>query len=239
MPALWNRSGLTGRAAVLVPAAMAAWWFLLKVPSLWLMKALVWLPLVLFIAPAGSDPVRIDPGTGEWVFSVEVRTTARDSRTGQSRFVDSLDVNVSPNGIAEYAAGWFCYLALALTTAPFSRKKVQRGLCGMGIQTVVNVASLAACVWIMGYGSVVNSAGDARLWLTKYFDHINSLVLPFLSPFLVALLVHPEWRECLGLARSRQAAERPVTGPLRTGKGARRHRRKRAEVLPALPGQGS
>ena len=214
-PALWNRASVVGRAALFVPTAMAVWWFLLKVPSLWLLRALMWLPLALFVAPAGHVPLTRNPDTGEWVFSVQVHTSARDPQTGQSRFVDSLDVTVPADGIAEYAAGWFCYLALALSTAPFSRRAAKRVLLGLGVQAAVNVASLAACVWIMGYGSVVNAPGDPRLWLTKYFDHINSLVLPFLSPFLVALIVHPEWREWVGISRPDQAPRHPTTGPRR------------------------
>jgi len=219
---LWNRGGVVGRAAMLVPAAMAVWWFLLKVPSLWLLGVLAWLPLALFVAPAGQDPVTVNADTGEWVFSVQVRTSARDPLTGQSRFVDSLDVNVPANGIAEYAAGWFCYFGLALSTAPFSRRAAKRALFGLGVQTVVNVASLAACVWIMGYGSVVNSPSDPRLWLTKYFDHINSLVLPFLSPFLVALLVHPEWREWVGISRPDRTSQPAAAAPRRMAKATAR-----------------
>ena len=35
---------------------------------------------------------------------------------------------------------------------------------------------------------------DPAIWLYKYFYHLIYLVVPFAGPFMVALLVHPEWR---------------------------------------------
>ena len=32
------------------------------------------------------------------------------------------------------------------------------------------------------------------VWLLKYVYYLTDLVLPFAGPFIVALLVHPEWR---------------------------------------------
>jgi hypothetical protein len=208
-PAWWRRGSVIGRAAVLAPVCLALWWFVLKAASLWLLRMLVWLPLVFFVAPAGPAPVKIDPATGEWLFNVEVNTTTTDQRTGQSQLVNSMEFAVSENGIAAYASGWFCYLALALSTLPFSRKQAGRTAAGLGLQTVLNVAALAAMVYLVGLGSIMNSPNgtDSRLWLVKYLDHIDELVIPFVGPFFVALAVHPEWREYVAhsLPGSRQA----------------------------------
>jgi hypothetical protein len=197
--AVWNANhgAVVVRAAVLVPLAMALWWLLLKGASLWALRVLAWLPLGLLIAPAGLDPIRLDPSTGEWLCNVEVNTVARNRQTGRSQAVSSVEIAIRDSDVAAYASGWFSYIALALSTAPFSRKQARRVLWGLGIQTGLTMLALTLYVYLLAYGTLINSPGsqDSRIWWVKYFDHINSLVVPFAGPFLVAMLVHPEWRE--------------------------------------------
>ena len=203
----WSESAPNGnvisRALVLVPLSLAFWWFVLKGASLWALRSLAWLPLAMFVAPPGLDPIRDDPQTGEWLCHVEVNTVARNRQTGVSERVDSIQIAIRPSDTAIYASGWFTYLGLAFAAAPFFRKQGKRVLAGLAIQTVLNALALAGYVYMIGYGTLINSPGspDARIWWIKYFDHINSLVVPFAGPFLTAILMHPEWRECAGLPR--------------------------------------
>jgi hypothetical protein len=211
-----SHGNVIGRAAVLVPLLLALWWFVLKGASLWSLRVLAWLPLALLVAPPGLDPIRVDPKTGDWICNVKVNTIARNPQTGQSQRVNSIEIAIRSSDAALYASGWFSYLGLALSAGPFSRKHGKRVLWGFGIQTVVNTLSLATYVYIIGYGSLISGPGisDSRVWWVKYFDHINSLVVPFASPFLVAILMYPEWRESAGLtwpvkteSRRRQASK--------------------------------
>jgi hypothetical protein len=221
-----------GRAAILVPAALALWWFLLQGASLWALRNLAWLPLAMLITPAGHDPIRVDPQTGEWVSNVEVNTAARNQQTGQLEHVNSLEIAFRKTDAAVFASGWFSYLALALSTAPFSRKqakplpweKAKLVLWGLGLQTVGNVLCLVAYVYILAYGTLINSPGtpDARVWWVRYFDHINTLVIPFAGPFVIAMLLHPEWRAYAGFAAP---AERVVENSGGAAANARRKRR--------------
>jgi hypothetical protein len=196
-----SHGNVIGRAAVLVPLLLALWWFVLKGASLWTLRVLAWLPLALFVAPPGLDPIRVDPKTGDWICNVKVNTIARNPQTGQSQRVNSIEIAIRPSDAALYASGWFSYLALALSAGSFSRKQGKKVLWGLGIQTLVNTLSLASYVYIIGYGSLISSPAspDSRIWWVKYFDHINSLVVPFAGPFLIAILMHPEWRESAGL----------------------------------------
>ncbi|HWQ52130.1 MAG TPA: hypothetical protein VN442_00500 [Bryobacteraceae bacterium] len=190
--------GIMGRAAVLTPLAMALWWFVLKGASLWLLRLVAYLPLGLLVAPAGLDPVTISPTTGEWLFNVAVNTVGKDLRTGKSQYIDSLEFAVGEDSVAFFACGWFSYLALALSAAAFSgRRQTKRVLLGVGLQTSINILSLAAYVYINGYGVVINTPNTTGtlMWLFNYLYHIIYLVVPFAGPFMVALLVHPEWRE--------------------------------------------
>jgi hypothetical protein len=185
-----------GRAIVSVPMAMALWWFLLKPASLWLLRILAWLPLAMFVAPPHLDPIRFDPDTQEWVFNVAVNTSVTNPQTGERQRFDSVEFAAPEGNVAFFACGWFCYLALAFAAAGVSRRQAKSLLKGLGVQTFVNVFSLAAYAYINGYGSVVNVPGKAGLavWLCKYFYYLIYLVVPYAAPFAIALLIHCEWR---------------------------------------------
>jgi hypothetical protein len=179
-----------------VPIAMAGWWFLLKPASLWLLRILAWLPLGMFVAPAHLDPVRLDPDTHEWVFNVAMNTSLTNPQTGERQRFDSVEFAAAEDNVAFFACGWFCYLALAFAAAGVSRRQTKSLLKGFGVQTVVNVFSLAVYAYINGYGLVVNLPGKAGLsvWLYRYFYYLIYLVVPYAAPFAVALLIHREWR---------------------------------------------
>jgi hypothetical protein len=185
-----------GRAIIYVPIAMAAWWFLLKPASLWLLRILAWLPLAMFVAPPHVDPIKLDPNTHEWVFNVAVNTSVTNPQTGERQRFDSVEFAAAEDNVAFFACGWFCYLALAFAAAGVSRKQAKGLLKGLGVQTLVNVFSLAVYAYINGYGSVVNVPGNAGLavWLCRYFYYLIYLVVPYAAPFAIALLIHREWR---------------------------------------------
>ena len=219
-----------GRAAILVPVALALWWFLLKGASLWALRMLAGIPLAILIAPPGLTSIRVDSQTGEWVCNVEVNTVARNQQTGELQHINSVEIAFRESDAAVYASGWFSYLALALSTAPFSRKKAKRALWGLGIQTVINVLCLAGFVYILGHETLSHAQGVSRsvsndgLWWIKYFDHINTLVIPFAGPFLLAILLHPEWRRYTGFAQASEPSTTPVERSAPTIKAKRRRK---------------
>jgi hypothetical protein len=194
-------SSVAGRAAILMPLALAAWWFLLKGASLWALRVVAGLPLAMLIAPPAMAPIRADPNTGEWICNVEVNTAARDPRTGVLQHVNSIEIAFRPGDAAVYASAWFSYLALALAALPSFWRSPQRLLTGFALQTAVNTLAFVGYVYLIGYGTLINSPGstDPRIWWVTYFDHINSLVIPFASPFLIAIGIYPQWRDCVGL----------------------------------------
>lgn len=209
-----------GRAVVYVPVAMAAWWFLLKPASLWMLRILAWLPLAMLVAPAGLDPIRLNVNTHDWVFNVAVNTVVTNPQTGGRQHIDSVEFVAGEDDLAFFACGWFCYLALALSAAGLSKGQAKRILKGLGLQTVINILSLAAYAQINGYGSVVNVPGSAglALWLCKYCYHLIYLVVPFAGPFAVALLVHREWRAYFAVPEQRPLVERGAAA--RSARGA-------------------
>lgn len=208
----WAGSVLV-RAAVLLPASMAAWWFLLKRPSLWLLGQLAVIPLGFLVAPGGTAPVQIDPGTHDWTFNVAVNASGHNVRTGADQFVDSLEFTTDEDSVAIFASGWFAYLALAAAAGAFTRKQISAVVKGLGIQTLVNILMLATFAYINGYGAVVNTRGtDNEVWMLKYVYHMIYLVIPFAGPFGLALLMHEKWRQSIGFvtaARGRSSSHAP------------------------------
>lgn len=206
--------GMMIRAIVLTPTAMALWWFLLKPSSLWLLRFLAWLPLGIFVAPPGLEPVRVNPETHEWVFNVEVNAAAKSQRTGQLQRVESVEFAADENNVAFFASGWFSYLALALSVGTFSVKQARRILTGMGLQSGISILALGAYAYINGYGSVINTPdnADSRVWVLKYCYHLIYLVVPFAGPFVAALVVHPEWRAYFSAVSSGPSAHSRTAG---------------------------
>jgi hypothetical protein len=204
--------GIITRATLLVPLAMALWWYLLKGASLWLLRVLAWLPLALLIGPAGIAPIHVNPDTGDWVFNVSVNKIVTNPRTGEHQQIDSVEFATEQDNVAFFACGWFSYLALALS-AGFSRKQARRALWGAGLLTVMNILCLAAYAYINAAGSLVNTPAQSDgVWLYKYCYHIIYLVVPFAGPFLVALVVHPEWRAYFRLTEPRSPSPSPALG---------------------------
>jgi hypothetical protein len=187
---------IAARAAILVPLTVGLWWFLLKDASLWLLRLVSYVPLLILIAPSGMAPVRVDPATGEWVFNAGISTAVADAATGSRHWVESVEFAASPENVAFFTCGWFSYLALAASVRPFSREHARRSAIGFGLQTAVNVISLCIYVFVNGYGSVVNTASTqpVSIWILKYVYHLIYLVVPFFGPFLIAVLTHPAWR---------------------------------------------
>lgn len=208
-------TSVVARAVVAVPAMLSLWWFLLKGPSLWILRWAAYLPLLFFTAPQGGVPVTVNPATGEWIFSVSVQADGIDPATRQRQHVESIDFAADPENVAYFAYGWFSYLGLALSAgAVGSGRKAKRLAKGLAVQTVVNVVCLALYVHINGYGTVVNGQPGAadQVWLLKYVYYLIYLVIPFAGPFAIALLFHPEWRSYFALWEAPAAPERVRAG---------------------------
>jgi hypothetical protein len=188
------------RACALVPLSLALWWFVLKSASLAVLRVVAVLPVGMLLAPSGLDAIKVNPDNGEWTFNVAVHMEAKNPQTGQIQAIESVEFAAEPDNVAFFAAGWFSYLALAVSAVGFDRREWRRVLQGLAWQTLVNVLGLAAYAYINASGTLQNTAGPVppAVWVLKYFYHLIYLVIPFASPFAVALALHPQWRMWFG-----------------------------------------
>lgn len=210
------------RAVALLPLMMTVWWFLLKGPSLWLLAKLSYLPLALLIAPVGQAPLKIQPRTNDWTFQVQVNSYGRNSKTNESQYVEAISFSAEADSLAFFASSWFSYLALAVAAGALARGQRRQLLKGIGIETGLNVASVVAYAYINGCGAVLKTAAKTGgfLWTLEYVYHLIYLVLPFAGPFIVAVSLHRQWQEYLGLAGPVQTTPRPRPEPAAPPKAA-------------------
>lgn len=195
-------SSVVARAVVLLPVVMSLWWFFLKGPSLWILVKLAYVPLALLVGPIGQSPVEVDPQTQAWTFRVQVNAYGRNQQTNETQFVETLAFSAEADSVAFFASSWFSYLALAMAAGGWRREERRRVARGLGIETVLNVASVVVYAYINGYGSVLKTgvAGSGKIWMMEYLYHLIYLVLPFAGPFIVAVSLHRSWQEYLGFA---------------------------------------
>lgn len=214
-----ERFSVVARAVVLLPVVMTLWWFVLKGPSLWVLAKLAYVPLALLVGPVGQVPIRVDAETQDWTFQVQVNAYGRNQKTNETQWVDMLEFSAEAESIALFASSWFSYLALALAAGAWRRTEWRRVGRGLGIETVLNVASVVAYAYINGYGSVLKTgaaAGGGKLWALEYLYHLIYLVLPFAGPFIVAVSLHRKWQEYLGFAVPERAAGIAAVGATST-----------------------
>lgn len=183
------------RAVVLQLLLLGLWWFVLYQPSLALLHLTAQIPFGLLPAKPDESPLEVD-STGEWKFTIPVGAVVRDSKQSNAPVsVHATDFSAPAENVAPFTTAWFVYLGLALN-APFNRANLRRTLIGLAIQTAVSALALLCYAEINARGIVVNmhrSPDALSLWLLKLAYHIDYLVIPYASPFLVLLGTHPGW----------------------------------------------
>ena len=209
------------RAVALQLLILGLWWFVLYQPSLALLRVIAEIPFTLLTARQDRDPIEVD-ASGEWKFSVPVSAYVRDSAEGKGPVsVNAIEFSAPAANVAPFATGWFVYLGLALSV-PISRSNLRRILLGLAIQTIVSGVALLGYAEINARGVVANmyKTPDATvLWLEKLAYHIDYLVVPYASPFLVAIATLPDWWTFLTSGARGQVAV--PTSPTRKPKKAR------------------
>lgn len=191
------KDSLIARAAAAVVLSLAAWWFLLKKACLALLWAAAYFPLALTVGAPGGAPVEMLAESGQWKFNVAIDGAAHGVKTADGQAADSVEFVGDADNVAFFTSGWVVYLALSGVVGGFAKKRWVRTLKGFGAQLLVSVLALALYAYINGYGNVLNgqAAASTFLWWLRWAYHIDYLVVPFAGPFIVAVAVHPEWRE--------------------------------------------
>jgi hypothetical protein len=222
------------RAVALQFLLLGLWWFVLYQPSLFLLRVVGEVPFTLFTPRQEKDALDVDT-SGDWKFSVPVSPFAHDDENGRGRvIVNAIEFSGPSANVAPFTTGWFVYLGLALNL-PLTRSRLRRTLLGLLLQMAAASLGLFAYAEVNAIGIATNMhpvPNAAVLWLTKLAYHIDYLVVPYASPFLILLLTHPVW--WLFLTKGSSEAEAAlksgdVSKPLQPVKKGSRGRRTSAD----------
>ena len=184
------------RAVGLQIALLGIWWTVLYRPSLALLRVAAEVPFSLLAGNPLKSALQVDAPSGDWNFSVPVNAVVKDStQSNGSVQVDAIDFAAPVENVAPFAIGWFVYLGLALSV-PISRNSLVRALKGFLFQTAISALAVFTYAEINARGTLahIHRVPDPLiLWLLNFVYHIDYLVIPYASPFLLVLWTHPEW----------------------------------------------
>ena len=194
LPRIPFPGGVIARALILVPLVMALWWFGFRPPSLSLLRTTAYLPLAFCVAPAGMDPIADGPVASQWTFNVALEKAGKQLDTGRPLNIHTVSFEGEIDQLTLFAAGWPCYLALALSAGGNWRRQIWKILRGEGLQTGINVVALA--LWATSSAYINTPLDSDNLGGLYHYVHYLCEITPLVSPFVVALIVHAEWRSC-------------------------------------------
>ena len=177
-------------------ALLVLWWTVLYRPSLGLLRLTAEVPLTVLLTNPSKSTLEVDPSSGDWNFSIPVNAVVKDSpQSGSPVQVDAIDFAAPAENIAPFTIGWFVYLGLALSV-PISRDSIRRTLWGLLFQTAISALAVFTYAEVNARGTLAHLhrvPDPGVLWLLNFVYHIDYLVMPYASPFLLILWTHPEW----------------------------------------------
>jgi hypothetical protein len=184
------------RAVGLQILLLGIWWTILYRPSIALLRLTAEVPLSVLLSNPLKSALEVDSSSGDWNFSVPVNAVVKDSTHSDGAVkVEAIDFTAPVENVAPFAIGWFVYLGLALSVL-ITRDSLRRTLKGLFLQTAISALAVFSYAEINARGTLahIHRVPDPlSLWLLKFGYHIDYLVVPYATPFLVVLWTHPQW----------------------------------------------
>jgi len=185
------------RSSVLLIGMLGLWWFVLRVPMLFLLRGSESVALRLLSSDGSKEPVTEDP-SGDWSFRVPLvddaeRVVSRD--TGPVRF-RAIEFTIQRADVVLFTFSVPVYWAIALA-APGVRSALRPLLWGTAVVALVEVISLLALVEIGAHAAIAQmrpAAGGLDNWLREFGNDLIVGVIPFAAPVLAAVAFHPGLR---------------------------------------------
>jgi hypothetical protein len=184
------------RAVGLQLVLLVLWWTVLYRPSLAVLRMIAEVPMTLLLTNPSKSTLEVDSASGDWNFSIPVNAVVRDSPQSDGPVqVDAIDFAAAADNVAPFTTGWFVYLGLALSV-PISRDSLRRTVKGLLFQTAISALAVFTYAEVNARGTLAHLhrvPDPGTLWLLNFVYHIDYLVIPYASPFLLILWTHPEW----------------------------------------------
>jgi hypothetical protein len=170
------------RGSALLVTLLSLWWFLLLPPMLYLLKgaAGVFLPIQ-------------ETTSGDWTLHVPLEKTLPATPQGPEQQVHSIDFDVRHSDVIAFTFSLPLYWAIILA-APGVRRNLRALLLGTAVMAAVEVAMMLLFAEISARNTaalLAGGGGDAIAgWARLFGGYLLASVLPYATPFVVALWLH-------------------------------------------------
>ena len=183
MPKLKPQTGFLLRGSALLVGLLSLWWFLLLPPMLSMLKG-----------AAGAFLLIQENPSGDWTLRVPLeKPLPATPQQPVAQQVHSIDFDIPRGDAIAFTFSLPVYWAIILA-APGVRRNLRPLLVGTAVMAAVEVAMLLAFAEISAGNSAAQLAGgggDAIAgWARLFGGYLLASVLPYATPFVVALSLH-------------------------------------------------
>ena len=188
MPKLKPQTRFLMRGSALLVGLLSLWWFLLLSPMLYMLKgaAGVFLPIQ-------------ENASGDWTLRVPLeRTLPATPQQPVAQQIHSIDFDMPRGDATAFTFSLPVYWAIILA-APGVRRNLRPLLVGTAVMAAVELAMLLVFAEISARNSAAQLAGGGgdvvAGWARLLGGYLLATVLPYATPFVVALSLHRGLRE--------------------------------------------
>jgi hypothetical protein len=182
MPKLKPQSRFLLRGSLLLVCLLSLWWFLLLSPMLSMLKGAAGAFLLIQENPSGDWTLRVP-------LEMTLPATPEQPVTQQ---VHSIDFDIPRSDVIAFTFSLPVYWAIILA-APAVRRNLRPLLVGTAVMAAVEVAMLLAFAEISARNTAAQLGGGEDAlgkWARQFGGYLLASVLPYATPFVVALWLH-------------------------------------------------
>ena len=216
MPKLKPQTRFLLRGSALLVGLLSLWWFLLLSPMLYVLKG-----------AAGAFLFIQENPTGDWTLRVPLEMTLPATPQQPAQQVHSIDFDIPRGDVTAFTFSLPVYWAIILA-APGVRRNLRPLLVGTAVMAAVEVTMLLVFAEISARNTAAQLAGGEDAvgkWARQFGEYLLASVLPYATPFVVALWLHRGLRAEIFPWSS--AVEAPVSAPPLDRAQRRRSRKSR------------
>jgi len=216
MPKLKPQTRFLLRGSVLLVGLLSLWWFLLLSPMLYMLRG-----------AAGAFLLIQENPSGDWTLRVPMeKTLPATPQQPVAQQVHSIDFDIPRSDVIAFTFSIPVYWAIILA-APGLRRSLRALLLGTALMAATELAMLLVFAEISAHNTAAQLAGGGDAlgqWARRLGEYLLASVLPYATPFVMALWLHHGLRGHI-LAWSDTVAA-PVTPPA-AGRAEKRRARNR------------
>jgi len=182
MPKLKPQSRFLLRGSVLLVCLLSLWWFLLLSPMLSMLQG-----------AAGAFLLIQENPSGDWTLRVPLeKTLPATPEQPVAQQVHSIDFDIPRSDVIAFTFSLPLYWAIILA-APGVRQDLRPLLVGTAVMAAVEVAMLLVFAEISARNTAAQLDGGEDAvgkWARQFGVYLLASVLPYATPFVVALWLH-------------------------------------------------